>query len=35
MMTKAVEYNSLDGFTLDVEDNISGNCDAQWVAIGF
>ena len=33
--SKAVEYNSLDGFTLDVADNISRNQDAQWVAIGF
>lgn len=35
MMTKVVEYNSLDGFTLDVENNDGISNDAQWIAVGF
>ena len=35
MMTKVVEYNSLDGFTLDVENNAGISNDAQWIAVGF
>lgn len=34
METKFREYNSLDGFTLDVGENKDISCDSQWVAIG-
>lgn len=34
METKFKEYNSLDGFTLDVGENKDISCDSQWVAIG-
>lgn len=34
MRTQARESNTLNGFTLDVEDNNKDECDAQWIAIG-
>lgn len=33
--TKVREYNSLSGFTLDVEDNIEKTYDSQWIAMGY
>lgn len=34
MQSKSAEYNSLTGYTLDVDDNSSQQNDAQWIAIG-
>lgn len=34
MDSKAVESNSLSGFTLDVRNNNDSSEDAQWIAIG-
>lgn len=34
MRSQVREVDTLAGFTLDVEDNNSSNCDAQWIAIG-
>jgi hypothetical protein len=34
MRSQARESNTLNGFTLDVEDNNKKDCDAQWIAIG-
>lgn len=34
MRSQARESNTLNGFTLDVEDNNKNDCDAQWIAIG-
>lgn len=34
MQSKSTEYNSLTGYTLDVDDNSSQQNDAQWIAIG-
>lgn len=32
--SRAVEYNSLTGFTLSVHDNSGTGQDAQWIAFG-
>lgn len=34
MQSKAAEIGSLNGYTLDVEDNKDTGNDAQWIAIG-
>jgi|GEM_PF-1997552 len=34
MQSQVREVNSLAGFTLDVGNNDTSNCDAQWIAIG-
>ena len=34
MTAKAIEDNSLTGFTLDVADNSSEFNDAQWLVVG-
>lgn len=34
MDSKAVESNTLSGFTLDVRNNNDSSEDAQWIAIG-
>lgn len=35
MNSRVEEYDSLTGFTLNVENNTSTNNDAQWIAIGI
>lgn len=35
MNSRVEEYDSLTGFTLNVENNTSTDNDAQWIAIGI
>ena len=35
MRTKAAEFNSLNGFTLNVENDTNQSQDAQWVSLGL